>query len=131
MAYRARDGWRMARSSRARANDRDGRRRQKLDYALFSILSSSTQNDSWKSTNIEVVEGCASFTEIPSEIKMVEKRKNKLEPKSGEIKGLKILTDLVKLQYWRASLDKFLQIKRSRTGLGFQQQSRRGDIRLY
>ena len=111
MVYWTRDGWRMARSSWARANDRNGRRRPKPDYALFSILSSSIQNDSWKSNNIEVVEGCASFTEMRSEFKMVEKRESKVEPNSGEINGLMILTDLAKSQSWRASLDKFLQIK--------------------
>ena len=73
VAYRSRDGWGRARSSWARANDRNGRRRAETEYALITIQHSSTQNDPRKTTNIDVVEGHVSFTETPSEIKMVEK----------------------------------------------------------
>ena len=55
----------------ARSHDRNGRDDPKPDDALFPIQNRSTQSDSWETTNIDVIEGYASFTTALLGAKMV------------------------------------------------------------
>ena len=73
VAYRTREGWRRARSSWLELTIEMVAGDPKPDYALFLNQNRSTQNDPWKTTNIDVIEGYVSFTKTPLGIKMVEK----------------------------------------------------------